>query len=720
MSNEREDRIKKLADIRAMGVIPYAPRYKKTQNVSQILENRQSRNDIWLLRNIDDILLSTNREISTAGRLTLYRSHGKLAFGKLMDESGEIQIMFHSDNLKMLKNRPPHKVNQWDQTLDPRDKHLRRHVVKMVIIDDNGKIATSYAGTWGNYSLPGGWVDEGDNFYDAVHREAREETWTPAKVIYELPKVHEYLKKRNRHQLVYGFLCKTDGEKWEPEFIESEILDGFEIQRLDIYDLRNKIKHQVDNCDSNPLRNGLDGIFKRDLIILESAIAVLEKQKIKWNHEWLEEITEINDSLTLSTNWEQTEITPYKFVEKYIDVGDFLGIKWELFTTKHGEATIFVSEFQLLSKAIRPLGDKFHGIWENAETAYHQRYLDMIHNRETIERMKLRSKFTKSIRDFYHNRGFIEIETPILWNSASWAAAAPFVTHHRDFDVDMYLHIAPETSLKKATVGGLEKVFEITKNFRNEWSDPSHHQEYTTCEHYAAYRNYEENIRFTEDMFDHIFTNIPELSKTINVVDKEWNSKEVNFQTPRPRIDYIEQIKKDSWIDVSIYTDLNRDELKNEIKAKWFVREGIDNQTTATMIDYLYKKVTRPKITWPAFIINYPKTMQPLARTSDLNDNIVEQFQLLVNGREILKSYSELVDPIEQQANFEIQAWAVAKWDEEATKWDDDFVLAMEYGMPCQSWRGMWIDRIFAMLTEQTNIRDVILFPMVKPEKTVE
>ncbi len=716
MSQERNDRIQKLKEIREMWIIPYAPRYKKTQNISQILENRQSRNEMWLLRNIDDIILSTNRDISTAGRLTLYRSHGKLAFGKIMDEFGEMQVMFHTDNLKMLKNRPPHKVNHWSQTLDPNDKHLRRHVVKMVIIDDNGKVATSYAGTRGNYSLPGGWVDEGDDFYDAVHREAREETGTPAKVIYELPKVHEYLKKRNRHQLVYGYLCKTDGEKWEPEFIESEILDGFEIQRLDIYDLRNKIKHQVDNCDTNPLRDWLDGIFKRDLIILESAIAILEKQKIKWNHEWFEDIIEISDNLTL---WE-TEISPYKFVEKYIDVGDFLGIKWELFTTKHGEATIFVSEFQLLSKAIRPLGDKFHGIWENAETAYRQRYLDMIHNRETIDRMKLRSKFTKCIRDFYHNRGFIEIETPILGNSASWAAAAPFVTHHSDFDVDMYLHIAPETNLKKATVWWLEKIFEITKNFRNEWSDPSHHQEYTTCEHYAAYRNYEDNMRFTEDMFDYIFDNIPQLNRIINVTDKEWTTKEVNFATPRARVDYVEQIKKDSWIDVSIYNDINEEELRSEIKAKWFVREGIDNQTTATMIDYLYKKVTRPKIVWPAFIINYPKTMQPLARTSDLNTAMVEQFQLLVNWREILKSYSELVDPIEQQANFDMQAGAIAKWDDETTKWDDDFVLAMEYGMPCQSGRGMGMDRIFAMLTEQSNIRDVIMFPMTKSENINE
>ena len=418
--------------------------------------------------------------------------------------------------------------------------------------------------------------------------------------------------------------------------------------------------------------------------------------------------------------WESTKSFDYRAIDKFLDVGDFVWLYWELFVTHKWELTLFVAEYQLLSKAIRPLWDKFHGIWEWQETAYRQRYLDMIFNRDTLERMKLRSRFLQVIRQFYRDQGFMEVETPVLWNSASGAAARPFVTHHNDFDTDMYLRISPETSLKKITVGMFEKIFEVAKDFRNEWSDPSHHQEFTMIEHYATYRNHEDNMLFTESMFDYIFKNIPELKKVISVTDKNWISKEVSFQTPWPRINYIEQIKTDSWIDVSQYSDWDEEKLRSDIKLSWHQWEWLDTQWLTTMIDYLYKKVTRPKIVWPAFIVNYPKLMQPLARVSDDNQNIVEQRQLLINGWEVIKAYSELVDPIQQQANFDAQASALANWDDEATSWDPDFVQAMEYGMPPQSGRWMGIDRIFALLTEQENIRDVILFPLMKSQNNEE
>lgn len=416
---------------------------------------------------------------------------------------------------------------------------------------------------------------------------------------------------------------------------------------------------------------------------------------------------------------ETTKSFDYRFVDKMLDVGDYIGVRGELFVTHKGELTLFVSEYQLLSKAIRPLGDKFHGIGEdNAETAYRQRYLDMIFNDESLERMKLRSQFIKTMREFYRSQGFMELDTPILGNSASGAAAAPFVTHHNDFDTDMYLRIAPEIALKMATVGGLEKIFEIGKNFRNEWSSPSHIQEFLVVEHYAAYRNYEHNMAFTEQLFNYLFDNIPQLKRTIQVADKNGEIKEVSFWQTWERIDYVKRIREDSGIDVGQYGPENEDELRALILSKGFHRVGIEKQGTATMIDYLYKKVTRPKIVGPAFIYNYPKTMQPLARTSDANPMIVEQFQAIVNGWEILKAYSELVDPVELQANFDAQGAALERGDDEATKGDDEFVLAMEYGMPPQSGRGMGIDRILAMLTEQANIRDVILFPLVKAEQT--
>jgi len=431
------------------------------------------------------------------------------------------------------------------------------------------------------------------------------------------------------------------------------------------------------------------------------------KDKFKFNT-W----KEIVDSLII--DWQ--ERNSYKIIEKFVNVWDYIWVIWELFYTRHKELTIFVNEFQILSKAIRPLPEKFHWITD-IEIMYRQRYLDMIMNNDTYERMKLRSKFIKTLRDFYDKNGFIEIETPVLWNAASGAAAAPFITHHNDFDEEFYLRISPETSLKKATVGRFEKIVEFTRNFRNEWSDPSHMQEFSAIEHYCVWRNYENNMKFTEEMFDFIFKNIPELKKEIIVKDKNWKEKLVNFQTPWERIDYISWVKNACWIDVSKYKIWDEKKLIEDIKNAWVSFEWMEKMWVPTLIDYLYKKVLRPSIVWPAFVYNYPKTMQPLARQSDKDSSIVEQFQVVVNWWEIIKAYSELVDPQLQRANFEEQALAIERWDEEATSWDDDFVLAMEYWMPPQSGWGMWIERVFSILTSQENLRDVTLFPLMKTKK---
>ena len=412
---------------------------------------------------------------------------------------------------------------------------------------------------------------------------------------------------------------------------------------------------------------------------------------------------------------DKIERSPFKIIEKLVDAWDYIWINWDLFITKHWELTLFVKEFQILAKAIRSLPEKFHWVTDQ-ETIYRQRYLDLITNEESYDRFVFRSKFVKTLRDFYENYNFMEIETPVLWNSASWAAAAPFITHHNDFDEDYFLRIAPETALKKATVGRFERVFEIGKNYRNEGSDPSHMQEFTAVEHYAAYWNFEDNMKFTEDMFDFIFEKM-QLDRDIKIKDKEGVEKTVSFKTPFERIDYIAWVKEKSGIDISIYNAWDEDKLRSDIVAAWYKWEWMENQATPTMIDYLYKKVLRPSIVWPAFVYNYPKTMQPLARASDKNENIVEQFQLLLNGWEVLKAYSELVDPKIQQEKFDEQSGAIEMWDEEATTGDDDFVLAMEYWMPSQSGWGMWIDRIVSLLTGQENLRDVVLFPLMKSEK---
>ena len=349
--------------------------------------------------------------------------------------------------------------------------------------------------------------------------------------------------------------------------------------------------------------------------------------------------TQVFESIVIE--WE--EKSAYKIAEKFCQVGDYIWVIGDLFLTKHGELTLFVKEFQILSKAVRPLPEKFHGL-QDRETIYRQRYLDLISNEESFNRFQFRAKFIKTLREFYWKNAFTELETPVLWNAASWAASAPFITHHNDFDADFFLRIAPETALKKATVGRFERVFEIGKNFRNEGSDPSHMQEFSAIEHYVVYWNFEDNMKFTQDLFDYIFDTLG-LDRNIKIKDKNGNEQIVNFTTPWERIDYISGVKEKSWIDISLYSIGDEPKLREEIKKAGYIWEWIETQWLTTMIDYLYKKVLRPWIVGPAFVYNYPKTMQPLARQSDSNPKIVEQFQLVLNGWEVIKSYSELVDP---------------------------------------------------------------------------
>ncbi len=401
----------------------------------------------------------------------------------------------------------------------------------------------------------------------------------------------------------------------------------------------------------------------------------------------------------------------YKEMTKILDLGDIIGVEGEIFTTHKGELTILVSKWTFLGKALKPLPEKFHGL-KDVEAKYRQRYLDLISNEETMERFKLRSDFIKTLREFYWQEGFYEVETPTLLHSATGAHARPYATHNNGLDIDVYLRISHELPLKQVITGGFDKVFEIGKAFRNEGIDPSHLPEHTHVEHYCAYWSYEDNMDFTEKMFAYIFDKL-KISKKIKVTGKDGKVKEVDFSGKWERIDYVELIQKDCGLDVSKYTDpaeLVRDLKKNNIEL-----EDMENVGLATLIDNLYKKVSRPKMVGPVFLYNYPIDLQPLARRNDQDPEIVDQFQLVVNGWEILKAYSELVDPIDQQKRFEEQAKLKSGGDEEAMEVDYEYVDSMKYGMPPISGWGMGIDRILTILTEQENLRDVVLFPLMKP-----
>lgn len=403
----------------------------------------------------------------------------------------------------------------------------------------------------------------------------------------------------------------------------------------------------------------------------------------------------------------------YKNFLKIIDIGDFIGVEGEVFRTHKGELSILVEKWTFLGKALLPLPEKWHGL-KDEEIMYRQRYLDLISNRETMKRFQLRSSFIKSIREFYWNEGFQEVETPTLIRKATGAHAKPYVTHNNALDIDVYLRISHELPMKELIVGGYEKIFEIGKAFRNEGIDPSHLPEHTHLEHYCAYWNYEDNMKFTEKMFDYIFKvlNIPKL---INVVGKDGKGREVDFTAPWDRIDYVALLKKDCGLDVSKYDDARK--LVRDLKKNKIFVDGMEKMGLATLIDNLYKKVSRPKIVGPVFLYNYPAELQPLARRSDDDPRVVEQFQLVVNGWEVVKAYSELVDPVDQEKRFKEQARLKKSGNDEAMEVDYEFVKAMKYGMPPISGWGMGIDRLFTILTEQENLRDVIFFPMMKPKE---
>lgn len=396
----------------------------------------------------------------------------------------------------------------------------------------------------------------------------------------------------------------------------------------------------------------------------------------------------------------------YEFTQKMLDMGDFIGVKGDLFQTKHGETTLMVTEYELLSKTIRPLPEKWHGIADQ-EIKYRKRYLDMVSDQEAFDRMMLRTKFTQTVRDFLNSHDFVEIETPILSSTASGALAKPFVTHHNALDHDFYLRIAPETWLKKAVAGGIERVYEFAKCFRNEGMDPSHLQEFTMLEYYGSYWNYEDNMKFTEELMEHIVTTLFGTTKITHM------GNEIDFKAPYPRVSFRDLLIKDCGIDIDEYPTV--EELQAAIKDKGIKLENTENLGRGNLIDTLYKKVSRPKIVDPIFLIHHPKDVSPLARGNDDDERITDRFQLVVNTWEIVNAYSELVDPIDQKQRFEQQATAKAGGDEEAMMYDLSYVEAMEHGMPPMSGWGMGIDRVLSLLTDQDNIKDVVLFPLMKP-----
>jgi lysyl-tRNA synthetase class 2 len=413
--------------------------------------------------------------------------------------------------------------------------------------------------------------------------------------------------------------------------------------------------------------------------------------------------------------WKSDEIDADAFAKakELIDLGDIIGISGERFTTKKGEPTVLVKEWTMLSKALRQPPEKWHGIADQ-ETAWRQRYLDSISNRETFDRFLFRSLFVRKLREFYWNSDFVEMETPVLVNAASGALATPFATHHEAYDLDMFLRIAPETFLKECVVGGYDRVFEVARVFRNEGLDPSHLQDFTMVEHYASYWDYKKNMEFTEEMLSTLMKELTGSTK-IKIPDRDGNLTEVDFSPPWPRISLTESITEGCGIDIDACE--TADALRKAMAKKNLKLDvPVEKLGRGNLIDQLYKKVSRPQLVQPTFITKHPLDLSPLARRNDENPSITDRFQLVVGGWEIVNAYSELIDPVDQAERFSKQSEAHAGGDSDAHRKDDEFVKALEYGCPpCSGW-GMGVDRIVALLTQQTNLRDVVLFPLMKPQ----
>jgi lysyl-tRNA synthetase class 2 len=396
--------------------------------------------------------------------------------------------------------------------------------------------------------------------------------------------------------------------------------------------------------------------------------------------------------------------------KNFIDIGDFIGITGTMVTTKTGEKTIDIDSYIFLSKTLRPLPEKFHGL-ADPELRLRRRYLDLISAPESRERFKKRTLIIKTIRDFLDGNGFLEIDTPVLTNKASGALARPFVTHNNALDIDVYLRIAPETYLKRAIAGGFDRVYEFARSFRNEGVDASHLPDFTLLEYYCAYWNYIDNMNFTEKLFKHLL-------RTVNGgLELTYENTTINFDGEWPRISFRDLIVRDCGIDID--TVPTRESLMAAIDGKGIRFETdveVKKAGRGTLIDLLYKKVSRPKLVNPVFITHHPLDLSPLARKNDNNPLVVDRFQLVVNGWEVVNAYSELVDPADQAERFREQAEARARGDTEAMEVDDDFVQCMEYGMPPISGWGMGVDRVIALLTNASTLRDVVLFPLLRPE----
>lgn len=390
-----------------------------------------------------------------------------------------------------------------------------------------------------------------------------------------------------------------------------------------------------------------------------------------------------------------------KFFKKFVDLGDFIGISGNLFKTKTGELTINVEDFELITKSLHPLPEKWHGL-KDVEARYRQRYLDLVSNPEIKDLFITRSSIIKQIRNFLDARDFVEVETPILQPIAGGATARPFETHHNALDMDLYLRIAPELYLKRLVVGGIERVFEIGRNFRNEGVSTQHNPEFTMIELYQAYATYEDLMDLTEELICSIAEDIKGSLKF------QYGDTGIDMTRPWNRINIIDSLKE------RLGEEILSDDKKLFDKADSL---GIDhNGIRGKAITEIFEAITEDQLVNPTFVYGFPLDVSPLARKNEQNPDITDRFELYIFGREIANAFSELNDPIDQKERFEKQIDLKNQGDDEAHDMDESYVTALEHGMPPTAGAGIGIDRLVMLFTNSPSIREVIFFPHLRPE----
>jgi lysyl-tRNA synthetase class 2 len=386
-----------------------------------------------------------------------------------------------------------------------------------------------------------------------------------------------------------------------------------------------------------------------------------------------------------------------------LDIGDIVGVSGTIFRTKRGQISVEVESLKLLSKSLRPLPDKWHGL-KDVDLRYRQRYVDLIVNPDVREVFRKRSQIIQCLRDFLNTRGFIEVETPMLHPIAGGANARPFVTHHNALDMDLYMRIAPELYLKRLLVGGLDKVYEVGKNFRNEGISTKHNPEYTSCEIYEAYADAEDMMKLTEDIFAYIAEQVVGSTKIV------FQGREIDLTPPWPRKPMLEAIREYAGVDL---TGLNDEQARKLAREKGL--SVPNNASYGNIVEEFFDEYVEPHLIQPIFITDHPVEVSPLAKRKKDNPNLTDRFEPFIVTWEVANGFTELNDPIDQEGRFRKQMEQREQGDEEAHMMDEDFIRALEYGMPPAGGLGIGIDRMVMLLTDSPSIRDVLLFPHMRP-----